>query len=318
MNLSDLRIFLSAAQQPSLGAAALEMHLTTSAVSKALKRLEDQVGTVLFDRSARQLALNSSGRMLVQRAQTLLALADQARCDLQGERASIDCRVGGPAILLWRHGAALSGALHAWPEASLRMHALYEDEALAALKRGEIGMALVTGEVIQGRGEHWSEEWEATPLGTLTLRLVAGRSHALVRALEAERAAGGGGAHDQDGAAMLEAGSARVLTHDFVSPAQSPFCGARRGSRSDGWRDDQLPRRIRYWADDLQLLLTLVKSGQALAYLPDFALADPDLRRIRVNDCPFHCEESVYLVWKRKHAAAWQRSLAQQLAAAAA
>ncbi|MBB3119089.1 LysR family transcriptional regulator [Pseudoduganella violacea] len=312
MNLSDLRIFLSAAQQPSLGAAALEMHLTTSAVSKALKRLEEHVGTALFDRSARQLALNSSGRMLVQRAQTLLALADQARCDLQGERASVDCRVGGPAILLWRHGVALSDALRAWPEASLRLHALYEDEALAALERGEIGAALVTGDVVQGRGEHWSEEWEATPLGTLSLRLVAGRSHPLA----AELAAAGSAGADQ--AAVLVTDSARVLAHDFVCPSQSPFCGARRGSRSDGWRDDQLPRRIRYWADDLQLLLALVKAGQALAYLPDFALADPDLRRIRVSDCPFHCEESVYLVWKRKHAAAWLQALAQQLAGAAA
>jgi DNA-binding transcriptional LysR family regulator len=69
MNLSDLRIFVSAAR-PSLGAAAQEMHLTPSAVSKALKRLEDVLGKPLFDRSAKQLVLNDSGQLLLNRAQT--------------------------------------------------------------------------------------------------------------------------------------------------------------------------------------------------------------------------------------------------------
>jgi DNA-binding transcriptional LysR family regulator len=135
MNLSDLRIFVSAARRPSLGAAAQEMHLTPSAVSKALKRLEDVLGKPLFDRSAKQLVLNDSGQLLLNRAQTLLALADQAKADLMGEQAAIDSRIGGPAILLWRHGEMLSQALSGYPEASLRMQAMFEDEALAALAR---------------------------------------------------------------------------------------------------------------------------------------------------------------------------------------
>lgn len=300
MNLSDLRVFVSAARRPSLGAAALELHLTPSAVSKALKRLEDSLGKALFDRSAKQLVLNDSGQLLLARAQNLLALADQAKADLMGERAAVDSRVAGPAILLWRHGQMLSQALRAYPEASLRMQAMFEDEALAALLRGDINAAIVTGDVIEGRGEHWSDEWQVTPLGSVTLHLVAGRRHPLVAALPA--------------APLLEADTAQVLAHDFACPSRSLFCGVQRGARSDGWRDDQLPRKIRYWTDDLQLLLALVKSGEALAYLPDFALADPELRRIHVTDCAFVCVEQVALVWNRIKASAWQRELAAALA----
>lgn len=300
MNLSDLRVFVSAARRPSLGAAALELHLTPSAVSKALRRLEDSLGKPLFDRSAKQLVLNDSGQLLLARAQTLLALADQARADLMGERAAVDCRVGGPAILLWRHGQMLSQALRAYPEASLRLQAMFEDEALAALLRGDINAAIVTGDVIEGRGEHWSDEWQVTPLGSVTLHLVAGQRHPLVASLPP--------------APLLEADTAQVLAHDFACPSRSLFCGVQRGARSDGWRDDQLPRKIRYWTDDLQLLLALVKSGEALAYLPDFALADPELRRIHVTDCAFECVEQVALVWNRVKAGAWQRELAASLA----
>lgn len=300
MNLSDLRVFVSAARRPSLGAAALELHLTPSAVSKALKRLEDSLGKPLFDRSAKQLVLNDSGQLLLARAQTLLALADQARADLMGERAAVDSRVAGPAILLWRHGQMLSQALRAYPEASLRMQAMFEDEALAALLRGDINAAIVTGDVIEGRGEHWSDEWQVTPLGSVTLHLVAGQGHPLVRSLPP--------------APLLEADTEQVLAHDFACPSRSLFCGVQRGARSDGWRDDQLPRKIRYWTDDLQLLLSLVKSGEALAYLPDFALADPELRRIHVTDCAFECVEQVALVWNHVKASAWQRELAATLA----
>jgi DNA-binding transcriptional LysR family regulator len=301
MNLSDLRIFVSAARRPSLGAAALEMHLTPSAVSKALKRMEDSLGTSLFDRSAKQLVLNTSGQLLLDRAATLLALADQTRSDIMGEKAMLDCRLGGPAILLWRQGRGLAQALRAYPQASLRMLAMFEEEALAALARGDIDAALVTGEVLDGRGEHWSPEWQTTPLGSVTLHLVAGRSHPLLAQL----------VHGEDG--LLHASSAEVLQHDFACPSRSLFCGAQRGARSDGWRDDALPRKIRYWSDDLQLLLGFVKSGDALAYLPEFALEDPELLRIQVDDCAFECREQVALVWNRKQAGGWLQRLAQTL-----
>ena len=300
MNLTDLRIFVSAALRPSLGAAALDLHLTPSAVSKALRRLEASLETPLFDRSAKQLVLNDSGQRLLARGRSLLALADQARADVMGERAALEARLGGPALLLWRHAHGAADALRGWPEATLSMHAMFEDDALAALARGDINGAIVTGEAIAGRGSNWSPGWEATALGELNLQLVAGKTHPLAR-----RKKGG----------VVQATSAQVLEHDFACPPRSLFCGVQRGARSDGWRDDALPRRIRYWTDDLQLLLGFVRSGSALAYLPDFALADADLVHVQVTDCALRCTEQAFLVWDSASAAQWQHSLALALRA---
>jgi DNA-binding transcriptional LysR family regulator len=323
MNLTDLRIFVSAARQPTLAEVAQETHLTPSAVSKALRRLEDSLGKSLFDRSARQLVLNASGALLLPRAQALLALADQAKADVQGEDAAIDCKVAGPAILLWRYGGALADALRPYPEASLRMLALFEEDALAALARGEAHAAIVTGEVLDGRGAHWSDGWETVPLGMLAQHLVAGRAHPLAQTLAASRLAAasgkphaGTGRRDMDDAhspgLVLPATAAQVLEHAFACPSRSLFCGERRGARSDGWRDDRLPRKIRYWTDDLQLLLAFVKSGAALAYLPDFALNDPALVRIDVADATFSCQEQAALVYDGVRAPSWLRQLARQ------
>jgi DNA-binding transcriptional LysR family regulator len=106
-----------------------------------------------------------------------------------------------------------------------------------------------------------------------------------------------------------------VLEHDFACPSHSLFCGERRGARSDGWRDDQLPRKIRYWSDDLQLLLSFVTSGAALAYLPDFALDDAALVKIDVTDAALACREQVALVHDGERAPDWLRRLADRLTA---
>ena len=198
---------------------------------------------------------------------------------------------------------------------------MFEDAALAALARGDAHAAIVTGEVLDGQGQHWSEAWETVPLGVLVQHLVAGRVHPLVRLLRSLatppdhplRAAPGGdngglagnarsdaGAEaSADGVAdrCLSATAAQVLQYDFACPSHSLFCGEGRGARSDGWRDDQLPRKIRYWTDDLQLLLGFVHSGAALAYLPDFALHDGELVRIDVTDAAYICQEQAALVF---------------------
>ena len=318
MNLVDLRIFACVARHPSLGAAAQELHLTPSAVSKALRRLEGDLDTVLFDRSAKQLVLNTSGQRMLDFSKSMLTLADQAKADIMGSRAVIECKVAAPAILLWRHAPVLMRALQAYPDASLSMQTMFEDDALAALLLGEVNHAIVTGEVIEGRGAHWSPDWQVTFLGDLHLQLVAGKLHPLAISLSSGLTAAS--ATELTRATLpqpaLRASSSQILAYDFVSPSRSLFCGEQRGSRSDGWRDDQLPRKIRYWIDDLQLLLSTVKSGQALAYLPEFALVDTELLRIEVSDCAFHCHEQVWLVSNAKNSPHWQHALAEFMSAA--
>lgn len=301
MNLSDLRVFLAVATEASLAAAASRLHLTPSAVSKAIKRLEESLDTDLFDRSSRYLALNPGGQRLVGRARELLALAEQARADIQGRDAPADCRIAGPAVLLWRDGPRIAAALAAYAKATLHANAMFEEEALDALARGDASAAIVTSAVLDGKGRQWSPDWDRAALGPMVLNLVAGRRHPL--------ASRGGDASLGCSATVEE-----VLSWPFACPTRSLFCGEQRGTRSDGWRDDAFPRTIRYWTDDLQLLLAFVRRGDALAYLPEFALAEPDLVRIHVSDCAFGCAEEAWMVWNRRTAPAWLAAVADAMA----
>lgn len=62
--LSTLRAFEAAARLLSFEKAASELHVTASAVSQQVARLEDRLGTPLFERQHRKVALTDAGREL--------------------------------------------------------------------------------------------------------------------------------------------------------------------------------------------------------------------------------------------------------------
>jgi LysR family glycine cleavage system transcriptional activator len=69
--LNALRAFEATGRRLSMSAAADEMHVTTGAVSRQIRALEQFLGAALFDRGHRQIALTPLG-------QTYYAMAAQA------------------------------------------------------------------------------------------------------------------------------------------------------------------------------------------------------------------------------------------------
>ena len=68
LTLRQLQVFAAVARGGSTAAAGAAIGLSQSATSAALKELERMLGTPLFDRAAKRLQLNSSGRALLPRA----------------------------------------------------------------------------------------------------------------------------------------------------------------------------------------------------------------------------------------------------------
>lgn len=299
MDINDLHSFIVIARHASLRTAATELHQSPSALSKAMRRLEAALGTQLFDRVGKSLRLNGNGEHLRPRAQELLALAEQTRAEFRGARQQVHCRLAGPAILQWGFGSRLAQILaQNFPGSGIAFSARFEDDALQALQRDEADLALVTGVAINAA---LPSGLQAVPLGDLRMHPACGRTHPLL-------------APGSLSGPVAQVSIEELLQHDFACPDRSLFCGRRQGARSDGWRDDQSPRRIRFWLEDLQLLTALVRSGQALAYLPDFAFIDRTLIRLELTDYPYDCVEQAFLVWRPQTASGWQHALVHAMA----
>lgn len=82
MELFQLETFLAVAEERSFSKAAKRLHRTQPAVSQVIRNLEEELGELLLDRSARDGSLTDAGRLLQEYAQELLNLRNEARQSL--------------------------------------------------------------------------------------------------------------------------------------------------------------------------------------------------------------------------------------------
>ena len=79
MQLQDLNSFVAVAEERSFSKAARRLHRTQPAVSQAIRRLEEELGDALFDRTSKTGALTEAGVLLMDHAVRLLRMAADAQ-----------------------------------------------------------------------------------------------------------------------------------------------------------------------------------------------------------------------------------------------
>ena len=84
--IAALRVFEAAARRQSFHAAATELNLTPSAVSHAIRKMEETLGVTLFERVGRGVSLSSEG-------QTLMGYTDRAFEELQRGVEAVSARM---------------------------------------------------------------------------------------------------------------------------------------------------------------------------------------------------------------------------------
>jgi LysR family transcriptional activator of dmlA len=88
LDLNDVRTYVAVAQAGTLTAAAKELQLPTSTVSRALTRLEQHLGVLLARRNSRGLVLTDSGKEYLQSCRRALQTLKQGRDLLEDRRSS--------------------------------------------------------------------------------------------------------------------------------------------------------------------------------------------------------------------------------------
>lgn len=139
LTLDSLRGFESAARLGSFTAAAAELSLTQSAVSKQVKLLEDALGRALFARGARTLVLTQDGRQMHEAAREVLQRLEQAVDRITRPSRAVVALTAPPSFSsLWL--APRLAALRALdPEVDIRLDA---SEGHLALERDGFDLAV--------------------------------------------------------------------------------------------------------------------------------------------------------------------------------
>ncbi|MFE4640266.1 LysR family transcriptional regulator [Streptomyces sp. NPDC056730] len=144
--LRHLRIFAVVAEELHFSRAADILGMAQPPLSQAIRRLEKELGTELFDRSRRQVRLTAGGTVLREEARELLVREERLRALVrragEGDPATLRAGVppGTPASVLH---ALLAACAERAPDLRVDLREETTDEQLRLLASGRLDVGLV-------------------------------------------------------------------------------------------------------------------------------------------------------------------------------
>ena len=160
LDIVALRSFVAVADRGGFQRAATYLHLSQSAVSQHVRRLEAATGRRMVERDGRKSRFTSDGEVLLGHARQILALHDEALRGLgadTGETIVIGSTEHGAARLLPHLSDALGAAL---PDRRIRFRIDRGAALRESLLTGRLDLALLLGP---------ADDPRATPVGELDL-----------------------------------------------------------------------------------------------------------------------------------------------------
>ncbi|MGW0737560.1 LysR family transcriptional regulator [Streptomyces sp. NPDC002851] len=146
LSLERLRTLDALARHGSVSGAAAGLHVTTSAVSQQMAKLEREVGQQLLAKNGRGIRLTDAGQLLAEHAGRILSQVELAQSDLEAQRGQAvgELRVAAfPTAARGLFPAALVALHAAHPGLRVRSHEREPQPAAAGVVRGDLDLAVV-------------------------------------------------------------------------------------------------------------------------------------------------------------------------------
>jgi DNA-binding transcriptional LysR family regulator len=228
--------------------AGMRLGITQSAVSMQIKKLEEQLGYAVLDRSGRKAVINDAGRKVIAHAQQIDSLLAQLRQGIADEDLTGLLRIGSISTsLLSDIPDALAHLRIKMPKLELHLTPGTSPELLLAVEEGRLDAALLV------RPSHPTE-------GDLLWQTLRQEPFVLIAPSHASRS---------------------LAMHLLAS---SPFIRYDRSSHGGGLVDRYLKRkriavRDHVEVDSIEAIALMVSGGQGVAIVPD----TPCLRKLKLE-----------------------------------
>lgn len=147
LDVRDLRVVLAVQRAKTTAAAAELLHLTQSAVSRALAAAETHAGVALFDRSPRGLEPTAAGRLLIDEAPKLLGALCSVEHRLKAPQSSMRrIRVVASCAMIYPWlTRAIVRLERASPDIRIDVRPELADHVAEGFEAGKLDAAFVTG-----------------------------------------------------------------------------------------------------------------------------------------------------------------------------
>jgi DNA-binding transcriptional LysR family regulator len=145
VELRTVDYFAAVAERGTVRGAAAKLGISQPALTKAIRRLEDEVGVVLFDRQPRGVTLTVYGRTLLRHARNVQASLKEAHEEIAALRAGIAGRIRIGAGPSWERVVlpqAISQFAAGQPAVQIHVLGGADDALKAQLRSGDLDFVL--------------------------------------------------------------------------------------------------------------------------------------------------------------------------------
>ncbi|HEX6336088.1 MAG TPA: LysR family transcriptional regulator [Jiangellaceae bacterium] len=279
LDVERLRALHAVAKHGSVRGAAEALHVTTSAVSQQVAKLERETGQVMLERHGRGVRLTDAARLLAEHADRILSMVEQAASDLEAIRGAAvgELSIGAfPTAARGLLPPALRALDESQPQLHVRLREMEPHEAVPLVERGRYDMAIV-------------QDWFNVPLA-----IPEGLAKAPILDDQADIALPAG--HPL-------ASRDRV---DLDELSGEPWIGQSPGAICRDWLIHTLRSRgfephLAHMADEYATQLALVAAGLGIAVLPRLGRCDVPTEVTIVQVTPA-LTRHVYAIWRQEAA----------------
>lgn len=266
MNAEWLRYFVTLAETRNFHSAAVQLHITPQALSKAISSLEAQLKLPLVQRDHRVRGLTAAGEALLEEATVILHSLENAErrmAEWRGPEPTGPVSIAGDG--LWHHyllPPVLAALLRQYPGLRPKLYEMLPDDVEQWVASGEVEVGLLL------RSPRRTDlEWV---VGTSTPYVIAGKP--------------------QEPRPWQDFGY--IVPRFFRREMPEPL---------DGWPEGKYKRRIVAEVELLETAIHLCEAGVGVAFLPELAIRERVLKGTLaiVAEAPCSFADQLFIVRRK-------------------
>jgi DNA-binding transcriptional LysR family regulator len=247
MEMSQLEFLLKVVQEGSFSKAAQRVFRTQPAVSIAIRRLEEEVGTPLFDRTQKTPTLTEAGHIIYEYAQRIIALRDQAKANVENlKKLEQGCvRIGAnESTSLYLLPEAILAFREQHPKVKVEIFRHVSDKLPREVLDRKIDFALMAHEPSE-------KELEAFPILKDELVLIMSPKHRLAK---------------QESVAVKELGKESFLAHNVQTASRKKVI--------ETFAKTNTPLNITLELDTVETIKRFVRKNIGIALVPKMCVME--------------------------------------------
>ncbi|AVK36240.1 hydrogen peroxide-inducible gene activator [Morganella morganii] len=245
MNIRDLEYLVALSEHNHFRRAADACHVSQPTLSGQIRKLEDELGVMLLERTSRKVLFTQQGMLLVDQARTILREVKilEEMASLQGESMAGPLHIGLiPTIAPYLLPHIIPELHRLWPKLEMYLHEAQTHQLLAQLDSGKLDCAILAR--VKETGSFIEE-----PLFNEPMKLAIYDEHPWASRQEVEM-------HELAGEKLLMLEDGHCLRDQAMG-----FC-FQAGARED----------THFRATSMETLRNMVAAGSGITLLPDLAI----------------------------------------------